>query len=239
MFSKEHFIWLGLCSVFIITMSIVSVKKKFSLKTSGFIMTAICFVSEFSKIMVNMKESISGGMHLDPLSLPFHLCSLMIFVVIYITFAKDGKVKDVLIDLFSIAGTLGSFCALLIPTIGTAFDEIQSYQCFVYHAGLMWFAIYLIATKRAKLGKVQTLIRNLFLMLCLTIMTLYVNSALSIYDTNFFYLTRPPLENLPILNLDDGWYAYFFRVVLIALLAITLFQLPFIISEKRKINEGE
>ncbi len=234
MFSKEHFIWLGLCTIFIVTMSIVSVKKKFSLKTSGYIMTIICFASEFSKIMVNMKESSGGGMHLDPLSLPFHLCSLMIFVIVYITFGKDGKVKDVLIDLFSIAGTLGSFCALMIPTIGTAFNKIQSYQCFVYHAGLMWFAIYLIATKRARLGKVQTLIRNLCLMLCLTIMTLYVNSALSIYDTNFFYLTRPPLENLPILNLDDGWYAYFFRVVAIALSAITLLHLPFIINEKKK-----
>ncbi len=233
MFSKDHLIWLVLCSIFIITLSIISVKKNYSLKTAGYIITSICLVSEFSKIMVNMKESVNGGMHLDALSLPFHLCSLMIFVIIYITFAKDGEIKNVLINLFSIAGSLGSFCALMIPTIGTAFNKIQSYQCFVYHAGLMWFAIYLIVTKKAKLGSLKVLKTNICLMLSMVFLTLYINSALSVYDTNFFYLTRPPVEGLPILNLNDGWYAYFFRVVAIGLLAITLFQLPFIIREQK------
>ena len=32
-------------------------------------------------------------------------------------------------------GTVGSFCALMIPTNGVEFNEIGPYQCFVYHAG--------------------------------------------------------------------------------------------------------
>ena len=53
---------------------------------AGMVMTAICALSEVSKVLSNMVESPAGGMHLDPLCLPFHLCSLMIFVVLYLTF---------------------------------------------------------------------------------------------------------------------------------------------------------
>ena len=54
-------------------------------------MTTIALISEISKILSNMEESMEGGMHLEPGSLPFHLCSLMIFVVIYIYYVVSGK----------------------------------------------------------------------------------------------------------------------------------------------------
>lgn len=93
MFTAEHFIWLAICAAFIAVMTTVSVKKNFGLKLAGGIMVGFCIVSETGKVMSNMLESVKGGMHLDPLCLPFHLCSLMIFVVFYITFGKDGKPK--------------------------------------------------------------------------------------------------------------------------------------------------
>ena len=63
---------------------------------------------------------------------------------------------------------------------------------------------------------------------------LYVNSILSVYDTNFMYLVRPPLENLPYLNLDKGWYVYFLRIIVLGLAAISLFQLPFLLRNLKK-----
>ena len=130
-------------------------------------------------------------------------------------------------------GTVGSFLAIMIPTNGTDFLEITSYQCFVYHAGLMWFAIYLIASKEAVLN-MKSLFENMGILLLLTFFTLYVNGVLSVYDTNFFYLTRPPMENLPYLNLEHGWYAYFGRMLFLGILLMFLFHLPFIIMEKKK-----
>lgn len=152
MFSTEHFIWIGLCAAFVAGMLIFCIRKKVSLKVAGYVMSGICLCSESSKILSNMVESPRGGMYLDPAALPFHLCSLMLFGVLYITFGKEGRCKQRLIDFVAVMGTLGSICAILIPTNGTDFTTVLAYQCFVYHGGLLWFSLYLILSGRAKLG---------------------------------------------------------------------------------------
>lgn len=228
MFTLEHIIWIILCAIFIIAMMIIAKYKNLDLKKAGLVMTVIALISEISKILSNMEDSIKGGMHLDPGSLPFHLCSLMIFVVIYITFAKENKLKKLLINFTSVMGVLGSFCAIMIPTNGTSFTSILAYQCFVYHAGLLWFSLYLIVSKNATFT-FKTMLQNMLMLLILVIFNIYVNSALSVYDVNFMYLTRPPMENLPILNLDNGWYMYLLSLLLVGLLLTTIFQLPFVL----------
>lgn len=231
MFTAEHFIWIGLCAGFITIMCIVSAKRRMSLKCAGYIMTAICLLSESSKMMSNMVESAGGGMHLDPLALPFHLCSLMIFIIAFITFGRECRAKRALINFIAVMGTLGGFCAIMIPTNGTDFTTPDAYQCFVYHAGLMWFSIYLILSGEARLGSPKTFAENWGLLIALALIMLYVNGALSVYDTNFFYLTRPPMDALPYLNLEKGWYVYFLRLLTLGTALIALFHLPFILKE--------
>ncbi|MBR2460057.1 MAG: YwaF family protein [Clostridia bacterium] len=234
MFSAQHFIWMGLCALFVIGMTLAAVKGRWSLKATGLVMTAICVFSEVSKIMSDMEASpVTEGMVLNPKSLPFHLCSLLLFAVLLITFGKDGAFKQALMNFMAFAGTVGSLCAILIPTNGTDFASLGAYQCFVYHAGLMWFSVYLIATGRARLG-IKAYGQNTLVLLSLAVAMLYVNSALSSYGTNFMYLVRPPMENLPILNLDHGWYVYFLTLLGIGAAALTLFHLPFILIEGHK-----
>ena len=115
----------------------------------------------------------------------------------------------------------------------TDFLTIFAYQCFVYHAGLVWFSLYLIVSKRAKLGG-KTIFSNMFILLCLSFMNIYINGALSNYNTKFMYIVRPPMENLPFLNLDKGWYVYILRLFISAITLLSLFHLPFIISERRR-----
>lgn len=237
MFSAKHFIWIGLCIVFVLFLTLFAKRKKFSLRLAGAVMTAICAVSEVSKIMSDMIASSEGGRVLDPKSLPFHLCSLMIFGVLYITFGKEGKVKQAVVDFVAVAGTLGSICAILIPTNGVDFAKILAYQCFVYHAGLLWFSIYLIVSGHARLGT-RAFGRNMLILLSLVFSMIYINSALSVYGTNFMYLVRPPMENLPFLNLDHGWYVYFLHLLSLGILIITLFHLPFLLCEKKSKKQG-
>ncbi len=238
MFTTEHFIWIAICAVFIAAMTVIGIKNKWSLKRAGRIMMVICVLSEVSKVMSSMIESPGGGRHLDPLSLPFHLCSLIILAVVYIVFGKEGKAKRLVINFVSVMGTMGSFLAIMIPTNGTDFSEVTSYQCFVYHAGLMWFAIYLIISEEAKLN-FKSLLENMGVLVLLSFIMLYVNGALSVYDTNFFYLTRPPMENLPYLNLDKGWYVYFGRMLFLGILLMLLFHLPFIIKNRKSLSAAE
>ena len=233
MFTPAHFLWMALCAAAVAALYRFSVRR-LAPRQAGQVMTVICALSEGSKILSNMVPAVEGGMHLNPKYLPLHLCSLMLFVVLYLTFGPEGKLRQRLTDFLAVVGVIGSVCAILIPTNGTDFADIRAYQCFVYHAGLLWFALYQIGAKQAQLGSLRSLGGNLALLLGLTVGMLYLNGALSAYDTNFFYLTRPPMENLPYLNLDHGWYAYFVRLAALGVALLGLFHLPFLLRERRK-----
>ena len=236
MFTTEHFIWIALCLAFVIFMTRFCLKKQISLKLAAQIMVVICLFSEISKIMSGMMESPNGGMFLDPQSLPFHLCSLILFGIIYITFGKDGLLKQTIIDFVAVLGTLGSIAAILIPTNGTDFANMDAYQCFVYHAGLLWFSLYLIFSGNARMD-MAALGRNLTILFFLTLLMIYVNGALSSYDTNFMYVVRPPMENLPYLNLEKGWYVYFLHLLALGLTLLCLFYAPFLLCRQKNAKE--
>ncbi len=229
----KHGIWLLLCAGLVGSLLTVSLRRHWSRRKAGYVMVGFCLISEISKMMTGMLPGPGGGMHLDPLNLPFHLCSLMLFVVPFITFGREGRAKQIAMSFLAVMGTLGSVCALLIPTNGVDFTDPGAYQCFVYHGALLWFALYLIASRQAQLGRKSWLL-NLLVLASLSLLMLYVNGALSGYDTNFFYLTRPPMENLPYLNLNHGWYAYFLRLVGLGVGLVTLFHLPFMAAEARR-----
>ena len=237
MFTTEHFIWIALCLAFVIFMTRFCLKKQISLKLAAQIMVVICLFSEISKIMSGMMESPNGGMFLNPQSLPFHLCSLILFGIIYITFGKDGLLKQTIIDFVAVLGTLGSIAAILIPTNGTNFANMEAYQCFVYHAGLLWFSLYLIFSGNARMD-MAALGRNLTILFFLTLLMIYVNGALSSYDTNFMYVVRPPMENLPYLNLEKGWYVYFLHLLALGLTLLCLFYAPFLLYRQKNAKKA-
>lgn len=179
-----------------------------------------------------MIPSTHGGMHLNPQSLPFHICSILLFIAAYITFGKDGPLKQKMINFFAVVGTCGGIAAILIPTYGVEFNVANVYQCFMYHAALTWFSLYLIRFKHANLG-MQAFKDNLVVLFALLIFNLYMNSILAVYDTNFMFIVRPPLEGLPFLNLDHGYYIYLFRVIMLGVIGLSLFHLPFIVKERK------
>ncbi len=234
MFTKQHFIWIGICTVFITLLSVLSIKKKFSFKTSAVIMAIISLLSETAKLFTHMEpldnNDPSMGMTVDPQSLPLHLCSLFIFAFFYLPFAKNEKVKSFITSLTVPVSIIGGGLAILMATSGTDFLKPYAYQCFLYHSGMIWFSVYLIATKQADLG-MRAWLRNMAVLLCMSIAMIWVNGALKQYETNFFYVVRPPVDGLPILNLDNGWYAYFVTILLLGIIGISAVHLPSVIKD--------
>ncbi len=234
MFSTNHFIWLGICAAFISGLLVAAKKFKFSFKTATLITAGLSLTSELCKIFTHIEETknadgnvISG--FLDPGALPFHLCSLLIFVTFYLAFSKNEKRIEVMKSFFVPVAILGGTMALLIPTSGVDFKEPFAYQCFVYHSAIIWYSLYLLCSKQVNLSFCSYK-RNMLILSCLVLVMIWINSILSIYNTNFLYLVRPPMENLPILNLNNGWFVYFLSLVSVALTLFTLFHLPFIIK---------
>ena len=134
------------------------------------------------------------------------------------------KVFPSLFPTMLIGGTL----SMLIPTVGVSFTNPQVYQYFLFHAYIVGFAIYLISKKIITI-ETKTLFRNLGILFGIMFIGIWINSMLSDKAVNFLYLSRPPMDNLPLLNLDHGWYVYFFTLIGIAVILMTLLHLPFII----------
>jgi hypothetical integral membrane protein (TIGR02206 family) len=198
-------------------------------------------VSELSKIFTHIDDIVDsdgnlvGGV-LGAQYLPLHLCSILIFFILYLNICKNEarleKIKSFIVPIALLGGTM----ALLIPTSGVNFLKPYAYQCFIYHAGIIWYALYLLVTKQVSLG-LKSYINNMLSLTGIMFIMLWVNSALQVYDTNFFFLVRPPMEGLPILNLDNGWFGYFIALVLVAFTLITLLHIPFIIAGQKKKKE--
>ena len=234
MFTTNHFIWLGICIILTIGLSIISVKKKFSFQTSALIMAGVSLISELSKIMSHMEfvdaKNPAEGMVIEPTALPLHLCSILIFAYFYLPFSKNKKIRDYILGLAIPVGLIGATLALVMATSGVRFDIIEPYQCFIYHSFMVWFSIYLIKTQDIDLG-IKVWLRNIFVLFVMSIIMIWVNGALKSYDTNFWFVVRPPQDGLPLLNLDNGWYVYYLTLLGIGLISATLVHFPFMLKE--------
>lgn len=234
MFTGNHFIWIAICLVIIGALTFCSTKFNFSFRTSAFIMAGVSLASELSKVFSHMNYvngvNVSDGMVIDAGALPLHICSIFIFLFFWLPFSKESKFRKYIINFFIPIGLIGATLSILMATSGVNFAKPYAYQCFIYHAVMIWYAIYLIQSKNTELG-IKSWITNLISTFALAIVMIWVNGLLAVYDTNFLFVVRPPVDNLPILNLNNGWYAYFFTLVAIGFVGITLVHLPSIIIE--------
>ena len=235
MFTPKHFIWIGMCTILIAILLFISLKFKFKKKTALYIMCGITVISELLKLFTNiiMVYDEYGNLYrgfIDPKALPLHLCSFFIFIFFFMLFNKNEELEKKLISFFVPIGLIGAILAILFATTGVEFNSPITWQNFMYHAGMVYLALYYMITKQVDLG-LRVCIRNLLILFALCIIMIWVNGALSIYDTNFFFVCRPPANNLPFLNLKSGWHIYFLRVVGLGAFFEIVICLPYIIKE--------
>ena len=237
MFTTEHFLWIGISIAQIAVLLFVSLKFQFDKKKVYIMMAVIAVASELTKIFSHMlMEYDADGTLLrgfiNPKSLPLHLCSIFLFLILFLLFNKNEALEKKLISFFVPIGLFGGLLAILMATSGTDFRAPYAYQCFVYHSGMVYVALYFLITKQVELG-FKAYIRNLLWLFSLAILMIWINGALSVYETNFFFVVSPPAENLPILNLNHGWYVYFLSLCGCGFLLETAISLPYIIKERK------
>jgi uncharacterized membrane protein YwaF len=226
---------MGICAVMIGLLLLISLKFKFSRRQASLVMALIAAGSEICKIFTHIEDAPGGGGVLEPGALPLHLCSILIFLVFFCAFSKHETQVSKVASLCVPVGLWGGVLAILMATSGVNFAKPYAYQCFLYHAGLLWWALHLLLTRQVDLG-LKAYLRNLKVLGGMLFLMIWVNSALSVYDTNFWFVVRPPADGLPLLNLNNGWLCYFLTLVGIGLFAITITHLPTIIKERKKAN---
>ena len=231
MFSPAHLIWLG-CIFAAIAIAYIVVKKLHpSHKTVHRIVTGILIVTHIIYMAVSMKavDSEFGGFVLKQENLPFHLCSMMIYFTVFLNFIKNEKLVAKIKSFMVPAMFIGAAMALLIPTEGTDPTSLRVWEYMVAHGVLVFYGLYLVAIEKVDLT-LKAYFSNLQLLLATALFAFIMNSILVDGNANFFFLRKPPMEGLPILNLNHGWGVYFISLVIVACTLIFLVQLPFIIK---------
>ena len=239
LFGTAHIIQILVSVALIVLLSILVQKVEF--KKCCKILLYVGIVSEIIKIFyyIIANEEKYGG-YLPKTDLPFHLCSIQPLFILTIKYTKNEKLKDTLLKFIFPTATLGAIIAIFVGTIGADFTDPQVYEYFGFHAALTVFAIAIVIKKQIKID-LNSHLKTSLMMLIMFISSIWVNSILSdtgnvddeLY-TNFFYSMKPPLDNLPILNLNHGWFVYLLTVMAIGIVAITLLQLPFIVKSYKE-----
>lgn len=233
MFTLGHLIWLGVFAI-LIALAIVLIRK-FRVPQPVVQKTVLWILIPLKllHLSLSMKASPDGGLILQQSQLSFHLCSIMIYSVILINLVKNEKFVRTLKSFMVPAMLIGAAMSLLIPTEGVDPSVPRVWQYMLIHAVLVFYGLYLMLIERVDLS-LRAYVSNLKILLGIVALGFLMNSVLEAYETNFLFLRKPPMEGLPILNLDHGWYVYFLTLAAIACLLVFLVHLPFVIADAKK-----
>lgn len=230
MFSLSHFIWLGAIGTTIALALITTKKFTLSHRTVGRAVMMILIVLKIFHMSLSMKASAFGGYVLDQPQLSFHLCSLMIYSTILVNTITNQKIVATLKSFMVSCLFIGASMALLIPTEGVDPAAPRVWQYMLIHGVHVFYGIYLAVIEKVDLS-FKAYRNNLKMLLGVTLLAFLMNSVLEQYGTNFLFLRVPPMDNLPLLNLHNGWGIYFLTLAAIACTLLLLIHLPFIVLD--------
>ena len=230
MFTVGHFIWLGIFAVVIISLLLVLKKFQVSSATVGKIVMIVAIVAKLFHLSLSMIESEYGGMILKQTQLDFHLCSIQVYLMIACHLVKDENKAQAIKGFMAPTMAIGALMAILIPTEGVDPKVPRVWQYMIIHANMVFYGFYLMLVEKVDLS-FKTYKRNLISFSALGMLGLMMNSILAQYKTNFLYLRKPPMDNLPILNLDNGYFVYLITLIVVAILLLTLVHFPFMMKK--------
>lgn len=267
-FGRNHIITLIVCLV-LITLGIIWVSKsKITFNQVLNIMLVFWVLSEIIKLCSNMSYLLSDGSTVKIIKyqatagieivrafyprgeLPLHLCSIQPIFMLIVKFSNNDKIKSTLLGFMAPTGIIGAIIALAVDTVGCDFTNPQVYEYFIYHMALVIFASSIISKKQITITW-KSNFKTLMMLLIMFIGSIWVNTLCSdngvnpgnindsVFYTNFFYSMKPPIDGLPLLNFNHGWFGYFITIIILGMVLVTLFHLPFILINNKKIKSKE
>ena len=200
--------------------------KKFSAKAQ----TVVLGILSFAGVGAIVYNLLMWGSPLE--YLPFHLCSMMIYFTVFLHFIKSETTRTKIKSFMVPAMLIGAAMALIIPTEGTDPTALRVWEYMVAHGVLVFYGLYLMAIEKVDLG-FKAYLNNLLFLTATTLFAFIMNSILVDANANYFFLRKPPMDGLPVLNLNNGWGVYIISLAIVACTLIFLIQLPFIIKEQK------
>ena len=153
-------------------------------------------------------------------NLPIHLCSVSALICCFIGFTKKNQL---LFEFLFYAGIIGGLLSILTPQI-TLYNEYYFFYIMFYfkHASIIAIPLYMRYGLNMKLTKFSWL-KVFGLVNLLLLFVLPINALI---DSNYLYVSRPPMVNNPLIIEDLNkvfgipTYVFYWEIILIVLVIL-------------------
>ena len=158
-------------------------------------------------------------------NLPIHLCSVSALICCFIGFTKKNQL---LFEFLFYAGIIGGVLSILTPQI-TLYNEYYFFYIMFYfkHAAIIAIPLFMRFRINMKLTEFSWL-KTFGLVNLLLLFVLPINALI---DSNYLYVSRPPIVNNPLiiedLNKVFGIPTYVFYWEIILIILVILFYYVF------------
>ena len=153
-------------------------------------------------------------------NLPIHLCSVSALICCFIGFTKKNQL---LFEFLFYAGIIGGLLSILTPQI-TLYNEYYFFYIMFYfkHASIIAIPLFMRYGLNMKLTKFSWL-KVFGLVNLLLLFVLPINALI---DSNYLYVSRPPVVNNPLIIEDLNkvfgipTYVFYWEIILIVLVIL-------------------
>ena len=153
-------------------------------------------------------------------NLPIHLCSVSALICCFIGFTKKNQL---LFEFLFYAGIIGGLLSILTPQI-TLYNEYSFFYIMFYfkHASIIAIPLFMRYWLNMKLTKFSWL-KVFGLVNLLLLFVLPINALI---DSNYLYVSRPPMVNNPLIIEDLNkvfgipTYVFYWEIILIVLVIL-------------------
>lgn len=157
--------------------------------------------------------------------LPFHLCSILVYVTPIMLITRNYKVYEFCYFL----GIGAAMQALLTPDVGTYdFPHIRFFVAIISHASMVTAAIYMTVVERFR-PTWQSMLRTLLAVNLYAIPVFILNLLIG---SNYLFINRPP-DTASLIDVLGPWPWYLLPLEAIAIGVFLILYLPFAIKDWR------
>jgi hypothetical protein len=171
-------------------------------------------------------HSFSGGTY-NTYSLPFHYCSLFLFILPVHSFSK-GKVKKIAESVALGIGSSFIFFMAIMPTVVYSasdivgiFDNFYSFHTVVFHSLVLLYFIMFFGMRLAKFNIKHDLPTiSIFLAVYVAVATVLANT-LKVNFHNLLQCNLPPVENIRVMLVNSlGGFGHMIYTAVLAVLTL-------------------
>ena len=225
-FSGEWWIY-NIITIFLITLIILVASSISNPQKQKVTLTlAVLFIFEF--VFMDLYHLYAGIWSLQD-SLPFHLCSLMWFMSIYLFLSRKQWVFEMLLFI----GMPGGVHSLLTPELTHGTTLLHKIDFFIGHGGLVlapFYAMFVLKMWPRKSAWWKSFLKLQILVFVVAIINTFLGS-------NYMYLNYPPIADNPLIPSEEtlfGKWPYYIVIFELAVIGhAAIINLPFYFCRKK------